>query len=31
MIAITVDEDGSLELDVTDMVAMQKIADQYTK
>jgi hypothetical protein len=31
MIAITVDEDGSLELDVTDMVAMQKISDQYTK
>ncbi len=31
MIAITVSEDGSLEIDVTDMVAMQKIADQYTK
>ncbi len=31
MIAITVNEDGSLELDVTDMIAMQKVADQYTK
>ena len=30
MIAITVNEDGSLELDVTDMIAMQKIADKYT-
>ncbi len=31
MIAITVNENGSLEIDVTDMIAMQKIADQYTK
>jgi len=31
MIAITVNEDGSLEIDVTDLLAMEKIADQYTK
>lgn len=31
MIAITVNEDGSLEIDVTDMLAMQNIAEQYTK
>ncbi len=31
MIAITVNEDGSLEIDVTDVVTMQEIAEQHTK
>ncbi len=30
-IAITVNEDGSLEIDVTDMIAMKKIEEEFTK